>query len=279
MDKAAAIRKPAVAGTFYPADSKRLKEEIESYLERVTVDRSDKDIVALIAPHAGYMYSGPVAAYAYRQVQGKDYDTVVVISPAHREYFDFSSVFSGQGYETPLGLVPVDEESVSALDKHPESSVRASGEGHIYSSEHALEVHLPFLQVVLGSFRLVPVVMGSQSRDCCLALGKALAEVLAGKNALIVASSDLSHFHTHEKAQSLDMGVVERIDGFDPDGLLSDIARHKSEACGAGPMAAAMYAARDLGATVAENIHYATSGETSGDFSQVVGYTAGIFCK
>ena len=109
MDKAAAIRKPAVAGTFYPADSKRLKEEIESYLERVTVDRSDKDIVALIAPHAGYMYSGPVAAYAYRQVQGKDYDTVVVISPAHREYFDFSSVFSGQGYETPLGLVPVDE--------------------------------------------------------------------------------------------------------------------------------------------------------------------------
>ena len=279
MDNAAAIRKPAVAGTFYPADSRRLQEEIESYLGQVTVDRSDKDIVALIAPHAGYMYSGPVAAYSYRQVQGKDYDTVVVISPAHREYFDFSSVFSGQGYETPLGLVSVDEAIVSALDSHPEKSVCASGEGHVFSAEHALEVHLPFLQVVLGSFNLVPVVMGSQDRDCCLALGKALAEVLAGKNALIVASSDLSHFHNHEKARSLDMGVVERIDGFDPDGLLDDIARHKCEACGAGPIAAAMYGARDLGATTAENLHYATSGETSGDFGQVVGYTAGIFYR
>ena len=279
MDKAAAIRKPAVAGTFYPADSERLKAEIESYLEQVTADRSEKDIVALVAPHAGYMYSGPVAAYAYRQVQGKDYETVVVISPAHREYFDFSSIFSGKGYETPLGLVPVDEQSVSALDSHMENSVCASREGHIFSAEHALEVQLPFLQIVLGPFKLVPVVMGSQGRDCCLALGKALAEVLAGKNALIVASSDLSHFYDHEKASSLDKGVVERIEGFDPDGLLGDIARHETEACGAGPMAAAMYAARDLGATAAENLHYATSGETSGDFNQVVGYTAGIFYR
>jgi AmmeMemoRadiSam system protein B len=279
MDNAAAIRKPAVAGTFYPADSRRLQEEIESYLGQVTVDRSDKDIVALIAPHAGYMYSGPVAAYSYRQVQGKDYDTVVVISPAHREYFDFSSVFSGQGYETPLGVVSVDGEIVSALDSHPENSVCASGEGHVFSAEHALEVHLPFLQVVLGSFNLVPVVMGSQNRDCCLALGKALAEVLDGKHALIVASSDLSHFHNHEKASSLDMGIVERINSFDPDGLLEDIASRKCEACGAGPIAAAMYAARDLSATTAENLHYATSGETSGDFSQVVGYTAGIIYR
>jgi len=122
-------------------------------------------------------------------------------------------------------------------------------------------------------------VMGNQNRDSCLALGKALAEALAGKNALIVASSDLSHFHNQQKANTLDTGVVERISGFDPDGLLSDIASHKCEACGAGPIASAMYAARDLGAAAAENLYYATSGETSGDFSQVVGYTAGIFYR
>ena len=279
MEKAAAVRKPAVAGAFYPADSTRLKAEITDYLGRVDVDRSARDIVALVAPHAGYMYSGPVAAYAYRQVQGKTYDTVVVISPSHREYFDFSSVFHGEAYETPLGRVPVVGEVVSELSEVGERSVKASGEGHLYSAEHALEVHLPFLQVALGNFRLVPIVMGSQERESCQALGRALAKVLAGRKALIVASTDLSHFHDQNSAESLDSLVIDHIGAFDPDGLLDDVERRKCEACGAGPMAAAMYAARALGAKKAENLHYATSGETSGNYVQVVGYTAGIIYR
>jgi len=276
MGQATLVRKAAVAGTFYPADAKRLEAEIKSYLNRVTVDRSNEDICALIAPHAGYLYSGPVAAHAYRQVQGKSYDTVVVISPSHRQYFDFSSVFSGESYETPLGNIPVNRELVEALDRGPEKSVRAGREGHLHSAEHALEVHLPFLQVVLGSFSLVPVVMGSQSRKCCLELGRALAGVSRDRKVLFVASSDLSHFHSQDEAQSLDRHVVERINGFDPEGLLDDLEKHQCEACGGGPVAAAMFAGRELGAVKAENLCYATSADTSGNFSQVVGYTAGI---
>ena len=279
METPAVIRKPVVAGTFYPASPERLRQEINSYLERVTVDQSAEDIVALVAPHAGYMYSGPVAAFAYSQLQGKKYDVVVVISPSHRDLFNFSSVFNGNGYETPLGVVEVDHEVARKLSSHPQYNVRISEEGHLYSGEHALEVHLPFLQVVLESFRLVPVVMGSQSRDNCQSLGHALAETLEGRKALIVASSDLSHFHSQETAQELDRLVVECINLFNPDSLLARISGRKAEACGAGPIAAAMYAAHELGAQHGENLNYATSGNVSGDYGQVVGYTAGIFYR
>ena len=122
MDTDSLVRFSAVAGAFYPSSPEDLREEIESYLERVVVDRSDKEITALVAPHAGYRYSGPVAAYAYRQVQGKPYRTVAVISPSHSVPLAFSSVFSGTGYQTPLGVVPVDREVVQALDSHPEDT-------------------------------------------------------------------------------------------------------------------------------------------------------------
>ncbi|MBW7995441.1 MAG: AmmeMemoRadiSam system protein B [Candidatus Glassbacteria bacterium] len=273
------IRKPAVAGTFYPADRERLRSEIKNYLEKVEQDRTGEDIAALVAPHAGYMYSGPVAAVAYRQVQGKDYDTVVVISPSHREYFEFSSVFSGSAYETPLGRVEIDTGLSRELAESSGGTVRISGSGHLHSSEHALEVHLPFLQEVLGRFKLVAIVMGRQDLEACRDLGDSLARALRGGKSLIVASSDLSHFHNQKAAEGLDSRVVEKINLFDPEGLLADVAGHNCEACGAGSVAAAMFAARKLGATKAENLHYATSGEISGDFNQVVGYTASIFYR
>ena len=264
---------------FYPSNPESLRAEINSYLDKVDVDRSDSDIVALIAPHAGYRYSGPVAAYAYRQVQGKPYETVAVISPSHSVPFSFSSVFSGTGYETPLGVVPVDREVVQALDDHSAEDVRAGEVGHLHSGEHSLEVQLPFLQVVLGEFKVVPIVMGSQDRTSCFDLGEALGAVLEGKQALVVASSDLSHFHDQSTARELDEKIVDNLGSFDPDQLLQDISKRKTEACGGGPMAAAMIAARQLGAKTGENLFYATSGDTSGDYSRVVGYTAGIFYK
>ena len=279
MDPAPEVRSSAVAGSFYPSGPEALRAEIQSYLDKVVVDRSEKDIVAVVAPHAGYRYSGPVAAYAYRQVQDKPYETVAVISPSHSVPFSFSSVFSGTGYETPLGVVPVDQEVVQAIDNHPAEDVRASDVGHLNSNEHSLEVQLPFLQVVLDEFKLVPVVMGSQSRTSCASLGEALGAVLEGKPALIVASSDLSHFHNQSLARELDEQVIASIDCFDPDRLLRDITERKTEACGAGPIAAAMAAARLLGAKTGENLFYSTSGDTSGDYSQVVGYTAGIFYR
>ncbi len=274
------IRKAAVAGTFYPAQRERLSADITAFIERVDTDRSTEEIVALVAPHAGYMYSGQVAAYAYRQLQGRSIDTVVVISPSHREYFGFSSVFGGRAYETPLGRVQVDEEAAGRIaEAGGELNVRIGTSGHLHSSEHALEVHLPFLQTVLDDFRLVPIVMGRQDGEACRQLGEAIGFALAGSRALIVASSDLSHFHTQQTARGLDQKVVERIDGFDPEGLLDDVAASTCEACGAGPVAAAMLAARAMGATKAESLNYATSGDISGDYSQVVGYVSAIIYR
>ncbi|MEA2063013.1 MAG: AmmeMemoRadiSam system protein B [Gemmatimonadota bacterium] len=279
MDNTQAVRSPAVAGQFYPANPQLLREEVISYLDKVEIDRSERDILALIAPHAGYTYSGPVAACAYCQVRGKSYETVVVISPSHRVPFGFSSVFSGKGYETPLGEVPVDREVVQALGALSNPDVRLGEHGHLDSMEHSLEVQLPFLQVVLDQFMLVPVVMGAQNASSSAALGQALAGVLEDRRALIVASSDLSHFHDRKLAQGLDERIVECIDEFDPQRLLQEVSSRNCEACGSGPMAAAMIAARQLGAEAGENLCYATSGDVSGDFSQVVGYTAGIFFK
>ncbi len=271
------VRKPVVAGTFYPVHPERLQREVEAYLKRVTIDRSGEQIIALVAPHAGYIYSGPIAACAYRQVQGHRYDTVVVISPAHRDLFDYCSVFEGRGYETPLGLIEIDQELSAALAALPE--IRLGHEGHLHTGEHSLEVHLPFIQVVQPGCRLVAVVMGRQDRESSHRLGLALAEAASGRQVLIVASSDLSHFHAQEHARKLDRHLVDSIERFDPDGLLETIHEHRAEACGYGPMAAAMFAARELGASRGENLCYGTSGDTSGDFTQVVGYTAGIFYR
>lgn len=273
------VRKAAVAGTFYPAQRERLSADINTFLDNVDTDRSAEEIVALVAPHAGYMYSGQVAAFAYAQLRGRSVDTVVVISPSHREFFEFSSVFGGSAYETPLGRVEIDSDTAGRIAGGSQDSVRISTSGHMYSSEHALEVHLPFLQTVLGEFRLVAIVMGRQDRETCRQLGSALGSALTGCSGLIVASSDLSHFHCQQTARKLDRNVVERIGGFDPEGLLADVGAQECEACGAGPLAAAMFAAKGLGAARAENLSYATSGEVSGDYNQVVGYTAAIFYR
>lgn len=279
MDKGVEVRKPAVAGMFYPADPESLRNDIEACLERVELDHSELDILGLVAPHAGYIYSAQVAAYAYCQVRGRHYDTVAVISPSHREAFGYSSVFGGRSYLTPLGEVMVDSETVSSIEASCSSLVRVGPAGHM-GGEHALEVQLPFLQVALdGPFGLVPVVMGSQDQDSCQCLAGALVTALAGKRALIVASTDLSHYHSQKQAECLDLKVVERINAFDPDGLFNDILGHKAEACGIGPVVAAMIACRGLGADSGEDLSYATSGERSGDFSHVVGYTAGVFFR
>ena len=276
------VRTPAVAGQFYSASAQALRREVTGYLDKADPKPVAGEVTAIVAPHAGYMYSGQVAAYGYKLVRGKTYDAVVVISPCHVDRFSYSSIFPGSAYATPLGEVPVDAE-LAKLIASKSDLVKIDPRGHEVSfmgrAEHSLEVQLPFLQVALGSFKLVPIVMGDQSSRIVEALGKALGSALAGHNVLIVASTDLSHFHEDREARALDGRYQEMLERFDPSALLAGLASEKAEACGGGPTAAAMIAARALGATSCEVLHYANSGDVTNDRDNVVGYVSAVMLR
>jgi AmmeMemoRadiSam system protein B/AmmeMemoRadiSam system protein A len=271
-------RKPAVAGQFYPGDPVTLSRQITDFFKNAKKEPVPGKIIALIAPHAGYMYSGQVAAHAFKLLEGLSYETVVVISPSHIAYFQGASVYNGGAYETPLGVIPMDT-SVGGEMADANERVFLSTKGHGFvgmRGEHALEVELPFLQVVLGKFKLVPIVIGDQDWATCEALAEALIKTLKGKSVLIVASSDLSHFHPYDEAVKLDNIVIEHVDSFDPEGLFSDLAAGTCEACGGSPIASTMLAAKGLGANKAKVLKYANSGDVTGDRSGVVGYMAAV---
>ncbi|HUV36198.1 MAG TPA: AmmeMemoRadiSam system protein B [Patescibacteria group bacterium] len=276
------VRKPAVAGQFYPGNPAVLRKEIEHYLENASAGPAGGTVVALVSPHAGYIYSGQVAAYGYRLIRDHEYKTVVVISPSHVEYFDYCSVFAGASYLTPLGEIPIDHEIVDLITTGDER-VKADSRGHLFGGfqrgEHALEVQLPFLQVAIGDFELVPIVMGDQGRECVEALGTALGNALQGRDALIVASTDLSHFHGDADAKRLDGVFMDRLGSFDEAGLTKALARKDTEACGGGPTAAAMIAARMLGANRCSVLQHANSGDITGDTSSVVGYISAAMIR
>jgi AmmeMemoRadiSam system protein B/AmmeMemoRadiSam system protein A len=269
-------RKPAVAGQFYPGDPVALSRQITDFFKKAKKEAIPGKVVALISPHAGYMYSGQVAAHAFKLLEGFSFETVVVISPSHVVPFGGASVYDGGAYETPLGTIPVDTVLAGQIADAGEG-VSVSNTGHASGgmrAEHSLEVELPFLQLVLGKFKLVPIVMGDQDWATCKDLAAAMVSALKDKSALIVASTDLSHFHPYDDAVRLDGVVLDHVNAFDPEGLFSDLAGGACEACGGGPMIAAMLAAKELGADKSKVLNYANSGDVTGDKSGVVGYMA-----
>ena len=262
------VRHSVIAGSWYPGTEGQLRKTVQGYLDNAEKEDLEGELVGLISPHAGYIYSGQVAAYAYKQLDGASYDTVAIISPVHRMFVGRFATASAAAYETPLGLVEVDAELVEAMDKEIDLA-RVSQD-----NEHSLEIQLPFLQVALGEFKLLPIMMGDQDLSSCQKLGTALAKVLKEKNVLLVASTDLSHFHNYDTAVHLDQIVLERVNAYDPEGLASDLKRGRCEACGGGPVMAVMLAAQGLGANKAKVLKYMNSGDVTGDHSQVVGYMA-----
>jgi AmmeMemoRadiSam system protein B/AmmeMemoRadiSam system protein A len=275
------IRKPVVAGAFYPGDPVSLSKKIAGFFTNAKKEGLPGEIVGLIAPHAGYDFSGQVAAYSFKQLEGLDFDVVVVISPYHYDRFSGSSVYNGAAYETPLGKIEVDKELALKINSLSED-VHLSEKGHAMlgiRGEHSLEVELPFLQIVLGDFKLVPIVMGDQSLESCQALGQALAKALKNRNALIVASSDLYHGEGRDEAVKSDRIVIDRVGSFDYQGLYDDVAKGKCMACGSGPIIAAMIAAKGLGADQSKVLHYANSYDVTGDESYVVGYMSAVFLR
>jgi len=266
------VRAAAVAGMFYPEDPKELAATIEQ-LTGEAGPKGKERIRGIIAPHAGYMYSGPTAARAYARLSGATYETVVVVAPSHREFFEGVSVYDGTAYRTPLGIVPIDVRLREDLIAHC-ACVHASRAGH--REEHAVEVHLPFLQKVLGAFMLLPLVIGHQAPQTCFELGRALGEVLRDRNALLVASTDLSHFYPDQTARSIDAVTVADVERFDGDGLMGHLTDGAAEACGGGPTVAVMTALKILGAEHMDVVGYATSGDITGDRANVVGYLGAV---
>lgn len=264
------LRQPAVAGSWYPGDPDALSAEVDRHLEEAEPGPAGT-VLAIVAPHAGLRYSGPVAAFAYGLLAGRSYDVAVLVGPSHHVAFEGVAVYARGAFATPLGCVNVAEDCAGAIARASSSVIDRPG-AHL--REHSLEMQLPFLQRVLPDTPIVPLVMGRQTRDTILDLGAGLARALAGRQALLVASTDLSHYHDAATAARLDGRVIDKIRRFDSEGLLRLLERFPQHACGGGPTVSVMYAARALGADDARILRYADSGDVSGDKDAVVGYVA-----
>jgi AmmeMemoRadiSam system protein B/AmmeMemoRadiSam system protein A len=280
------VRPPAVAGQFYPADKDELAAMVRRFLAAAKPKNLPKPVIALIVPHAGYPFSGQVAAYGFKALEGRKVQTVVLIGNSHAARFDGAAVADAAAFATPLGEVRVDEELVGALLKSgsPFESIP-----RVHAVEHSLEVELPFLQEVLGDFRIVPILLGEETQRLTGAVAEGLAKALQGRpDAIIVCSTDLSHYPPYEQAQRSDNELIDAVLTLDEfrvrqtnDRLLQEgIAGLDCTACGLGAMLATLGAAKRLGADSATLLKYANSGDVEGigDRERVVGYGAIALC-
>lgn len=274
------IRPSPIAGTWYEGDPVRLARAVDAYLDAAHVPALDGETVAVIAPHAGHRYSGPVAGYAFAALRGRTFERVAVVSPFHNFDVHPLLVAAHSAYSTPLGEIAVDKESLLELDVVLKSELGFGLTPIARDREHSLEIELPFLQRALtGGFSLIPVMIRGQEPAVARGLGLALAQVLKDKNALLVASTDLSHFYDQQTANRLDAEMLKRFESFQPEKIFEAERTGKGFACGHAAVAAVLHAARELGADRVQVLHYATSGDVTGDFSQVVGYGAAVVLK
>lgn len=240
---------------------------------------------ALIAPHAGLMYSGPVAAFAYKMLSGWTYRSIVLVGPSHFVPFRGVSIWPSGHWQTPFGAVAVDTDLAHAIRMECFDVVDLPS---AHGREHSLEMQMPFVAHLQPGARIVPLVMGHQTRETAFALGDGLVRAIRassasasndandsnGSNILLIASSDLSHYENAEVASRMDAIMVDHVEALDPKGLMTTLEREPRHACGGGAMVAVMHAARQLGASEAQVLRYADSGDVSGDKSSVVGYLA-----
>lgn len=274
------IRPSPIAGTWYEGDPVRLARAVDAYLDAARLPALDGEIVAVIVPHAGHRYSGPVAGYAFAALRGRTFERVAVVSPFHNFDVHPLLVAAHSAYSTPLGEIAVDKESLLELDVVLKSELGFGLTPIARDREHSLEIELPFLQRALtGGFSLIPVMIRDQEPAVARGLGLALAQVLKDKNALLVASTDLSHFYDQQTANRLDAEMLKRFESFQPEKIFEAERTGKGFACGHAAVAAILHAARELGADRVQVLHYATSGDVTGDFSQVVGYGAAVVLK
>ena len=274
--KSRTTRQSVIAGSWYPGTERSLARTVDDYFAQVDQPPVTGELWGLVSPHAGYAYSGQTAAYAYRQLQGRQVDTVVVMGPSHQAWVGDYAAGTEDAYETPLGLVPVDHAFVEDLAGRV-SLRRVQGD-----AEHSLEIQLPFLQRQLGEFRLVPIMMSADLPGAAQRLAAALVEVIRqrltdGQHILLVASSDLHHIENYDEVVLRDQAVVDAIAAFDLPTLTSLLMAPRCSVCGRIPILTVLHAARALGADAVKVLHHTNSGDVTGQRragQYTVGYMA-----
>ncbi|MCF8260055.1 MAG: AmmeMemoRadiSam system protein B [Melioribacteraceae bacterium] len=267
------IREPAFAGTFYPGSETSLKNTLQHLFESSASEENYSNIKGIISPHAGYPYSGKTASFVFNKLINQNFETAIIISPSHHEYFEGCSIYDGDAYGTPLGSVPVNKTVTEKLvDSNP--MIFEGVKGH--RQEHGIEVIIPFLQYVSSDFSFVPIVMGDQNKIYVDGLADSLSDVIDDRT-LVIASTDLSHFYSHNNADKLDSVFEKRVREFDFDNLEENLRTGECEACGGGPTLAVMKALHKKGIVNSKVMNRTDSGLVSGDLSNVVGYLSALF--
>ena len=274
------VRPSPIAGRWYEGNTKALAHSVDEFLDNAKLPELDGEVVGVIAPHAGHIYSGAVAGYAFAALRSLDPKLVAVLSPFHNLARDPLLTTSHDAYHTPLGDIPVDRDALNELDVVLKSELGFGLSPVARDPEHSLEIELPFLQRALKSdWKLLPVMVRAQEPRVSEGLGRALAQVLRDKNFVLVASTDLSHFYNQNTALKYDRAMLDEIESFNPDGAFDLERSGKGFACGLGAVTAVMWAARELGADKIKVLRHATSGDVTGDYSSVVGYGAAVILK
>lgn len=276
------VRPSPIAGQWYEGDPTILAQNVDEYLNAAALPELEGDVIAVIAPHAGHMYSGAVAGYAFaalRQAQGRP-GLVAVIGPMHRPYDEPLLTTTHAAYFTPLGSVPVDRMAIKDLDVILKSELGYGMTPVARDPEHSLEIELPFLQRIFQhDWKLLPIMVRALDERVSEGLGRALATVLRDKNAVLVASTDLSHFFNHETALTYDRAMLKEIEAFNPAGAFDLDRTQQGFACGLGAFTSVLWACKRLGADTVKVLRHATSANVTGDFSSVVGYGAAAILK
>ncbi|MEI7750967.1 MAG: AmmeMemoRadiSam system protein B [Candidatus Omnitrophota bacterium] len=267
------VRTAVVSGQFYPEEPELLRKKVRQFLTAAQSVPSS-DVRGLIVPHAGYDYSGQVAAEAYKSVEGQKFDSVVIIAFLHRVFLQGVLVDDVAAYETPLGRVPVDRELAQQIQMfHPLFQNAIPGR----LQEHSLEVQIPFLQETIPGLKIVPIYMGVQNITNSTLLAEALAKTLVGRNTLVVATTDLSHFHPYETALRKDKALIALFEKGNAEAIYDAYAKEEAEACGMGPVLTSILLAKKMKWSGPNLVRYANSGDVTGDRSSVVGYAAMVF--
>jgi len=274
----AQVKRADLAGAWYPSSEVELGREIRSYLDAAALPEIDGEIIALISPHAGLVFSGPVAAYGFKAVQNKGIETVVVVGFSHSRSFDFIAVLEEDAFATPIGRVEIDRKITGNLiKKNPKIHAYPAA----FFEENSIEMVIPFLQMTVKDFKIVLIAIGRQSLENTRILGRALYEEFRKKDKfLFVASTDLSHYMEYGRAEAADAETIELIKEMNPDKLYREsLAGGHRLMCGYGALTATMIAAEKLGADKIKILKYANSGDTAGDKNRVVGYLSAAFLR